>query len=487
MATHSQNIEALRTAVYGEQVRGAMIELFDEDYAMVKKGVGVGTDVTSSSSPVTGYVDGNVYINSETLDIWKTDGSVWDNKGNLKGIADIEVDESTEDAGENVVTITLTNGTSKTFSVLNGSKGSTGVSIVNAVDDGQGKFHLTKSDGTNTAQIQTVKGDKGDKGDTGATGQTGATGRGVTSITSSDAGKNHTLSANFTDGTSSIITTLRDGADGEGGGDMYKSTYDVNDNGIVDYAEGLKDSLGNTMTYADVANKVDPATTLAGYGITDAYTDSEVDALLDEKIVVEDVTADLDIDSDKVLGLSSAVTSKLSHIEESDAWVSTKSTYKSNDVVIYNNSMYAVKDNISAVPVGTLPTNTTYYEPYSISALKSSLANLSEQYPHTSLTLPIEGSSANGNMCERKGNIVTISANVYNLNEIPNNLVVATVPENYRPYTRVKGMAVMTIISGHDEPFITTLFDVTADGNVTINYSSSLHISGVRFAITYSV
>ena len=71
MATHAQNIENLRNATYGEEVRGSMIELFEEDYTLVNKGISVGTDVTGGQSSTEGYSDGNVYINSSTLDIYK--------------------------------------------------------------------------------------------------------------------------------------------------------------------------------------------------------------------------------------------------------------------------------------------------------------------------------------------------------------------------------------------------------------------------------
>lgn len=141
MATHSQNIEALRTAVYGEQVRGAMIELFDEDYSMVKKGIGIGTEITSSSSSVAGYVDGNIYINSETLDIWKTDGSVWSKAGNLKGIASIDVVETDVDGAANVVTITRTDGTEATFNVRNGNTGNGIASISDPTVSGNVKTY----------------------------------------------------------------------------------------------------------------------------------------------------------------------------------------------------------------------------------------------------------------------------------------------------------------------------------------------------------
>lgn len=270
MATHSQNIQNLQDAVYGEQVRQSMIELFEEDYNLVSKGISIGTDISSGSSSTAGYYDGNVYLNTDTLDVWKLIGTSWQLAGNLKGIASITTVESLVDGGANVVTIQTTDGSTYSFNVLNGRTGAQGTSVTDAVDLGNGTFAFKLSNGRTTQStvqaMQGIQGVQGDKGDTGATG------KGVTSITSVDSGKNHVLTANFTDGTTNYVCTLRDGADGSSGGDMFKATYDANDNGIVDLAEGISDGVNAPLTYSALVNKAEKSTTLAGYGITDAYT-----------------------------------------------------------------------------------------------------------------------------------------------------------------------------------------------------------------------
>lgn len=388
MASHSTNIENLRSATYGEQVRGSMIELFEEDYALVQKGFCVGTDITGPDSSTEGYYDGNIYLNTDTKDLWRTDGESWTKEGNLKSISNIAIIPSALDGGNNVVSITFSDNTTTSFNVKNGSKGSTGVSISGAVDNGDGTFYLTKSDGTHTDDIATIKGDKGDKGDKGNTGATGAAGRGVTSITSADAGKNHVLSANYTDGTSSVITTVRDGSDGSGTGDMSKETYDTNENGIVDWAEGLKDSLGNSMTFSQVANKADASTTLAGYGITDAYTEDEVDALLADKadatdIIIESVTnTELAITS-KNLGLNATLKGKIDIANNAtqdgiNAYSASQHYGKPgnpNDYPSYcfsSSKIWVAK--VDSV-VGQTPAENTYWTELSMSALNSSFAN----------------------------------------------------------------------------------------------------------------
>ena len=86
------------------------------------------------------------------------------------------------------------------------------------------------------------------------------------------------------------------GGGGSGNGDMLKSVYDTNNNGIVDNAEKVnnhtvaKDVPANAVFTDTVYNdtevrnlitaKADPATTLAGYGITNAYTKAQTDAAI---------------------------------------------------------------------------------------------------------------------------------------------------------------------------------------------------------------
>lgn len=50
------------------------------------KAMGVGTAVSSSTSSSEGYVAGNLYLNSQTWDLWQCVGvNSWVNKGNIKG------------------------------------------------------------------------------------------------------------------------------------------------------------------------------------------------------------------------------------------------------------------------------------------------------------------------------------------------------------------------------------------------------------------
>ena len=245
MATHAQNIENLRTATYGEQVRGSMIELFEEDYDLCKNGVWVGTDITSASDPTTGYTDGTLYINSDSWRLFKLEGAAWRDCGTIKGAK--------------------------------------GESVVGVHDNGDGTFYLVLSDGSHTSNIATVQGLQGPQGPQGIQGLTGAEGRSVTSMTMSGTGKQHQIIATYSDGVSQTVGVVQDGADGSGTGDMSKATYDVNDHGYVDAAAAITDGV-NLMPYSTIAAKADAATTLAGYGIEDAYTDDETDAAISDAI-----------------------------------------------------------------------------------------------------------------------------------------------------------------------------------------------------------
>ena len=238
MATHAQNIQNLRNAIYGEQVRGSMIELFEEDYNLVKDGVGVGTAISSTSDPTTRFSDGAVYINSSTWQLIKLEGKAWTLKGTIQGAQ--------------------------------------GESVTGAVDNGDGTFYLTLSDGSRTGDIATIQGIQGPQGPQGNTGAAGPAGRSVTSMTMSGTGKQHTIIATYSDATTETVGIVNDGADGSGTGDMSKATYDPNDRGYVDKAAGVTDGT-NVLTYANLNGKANAATTLAGYGITDAYSKTETD------------------------------------------------------------------------------------------------------------------------------------------------------------------------------------------------------------------
>ena len=129
----------------------------------------------------------------------------------IQGVSVTKIEQtatSTADSGINTITVTLSDGTTSTFDIKNGSKGSTGLkgdtgtkgdkgdtgiagtsagfgTPTATIDSNVGTPSVTvTTSGSNTAKIfnfafknlKGEKGDKGDKGDTGATGAKGATG-----------------------------------------------------------------------------------------------------------------------------------------------------------------------------------------------------------------------------------------------------------------------------------------------------------------------
>ena len=110
---------------------------------------------------------------------------------------------SNVDSGYNVVTVTLTDGTTSTFSVKNGSKGSTGANGTNGVsvssvkqttissaDGGTNVVTVTLSNGT-TSTFNVKNGSKGSSGTNGTNGKDGADGEdGATFTPSVDSAGN---------------------------------------------------------------------------------------------------------------------------------------------------------------------------------------------------------------------------------------------------------------------------------------------------------
>ncbi len=160
------------------------------------------------------------------------------------GITSIDVTPSTEDGGTNTITVNLSNGTEKTFNVKNGSKGSTGADGANGKDGlpgakgedgtsitsvkqtttstsdgGTNVITVSLSDGTSST-FQVKNGTKGSAGSNGTNGTNGKNGTSITSVTqtttsSSDGGTN-VIKVSLSDGTSSTFQ-VKNGSKGSTG------------------------------------------------------------------------------------------------------------------------------------------------------------------------------------------------------------------------------------------------------------------------------
>ena len=167
------------------------------------------------------------------------------------------------------------------------------------------------------------KGEPGQKGDTGATGPAGPTGAdGVSPMVAvSKTGKVATVTITDKDGEHTF--TVNDGADGLGSGDMMKDTYDSNKNGIVDNAEKLEGHAASYFAQATHSHAITDVNGLQeelngkGAGdmkksVYDADGDGVVDNAkkLDGRTLAQFAPAQHSHDMSQVIGLSSALMGK---------------------------------------------------------------------------------------------------------------------------------------------------------------------------------
>lgn len=145
----------------------------------------------------------------------------------------VQTTTSSVDGGSNVVTVTLSDGKTSTFTVKNGSKGSqgekgdkgdTGAEGPQGVQGIQGPKGDTGADGAQGPKgdqgEQGPKGDKGDKGDTGAAGTNGTNGVSVSSVkqttTSTADGGTNVVTVTLSNGTTSTFN-VKNGSKGSNG------------------------------------------------------------------------------------------------------------------------------------------------------------------------------------------------------------------------------------------------------------------------------
>ena len=182
-----------------------------------------------------------------------------------------------------------------------------------------GSANTAANNAQTVADTVQAKLDNGDfVGATGPAGSTGADGVSPT-VAVSKTGKVATVTITDKDGEHTF--TVNDGADGSGSGDMMKATYDSNGNGIVDNAEKLE---GHAASYfaqathshaiADV-NGLQAALNATGdmkKSVYDADGDGVVDNAkkLDGKTAAQFAPAQHSHDMSQVSGLSSALTGK---------------------------------------------------------------------------------------------------------------------------------------------------------------------------------
>lgn len=301
MADISQELAAILAAVYGEQVRSSIHDAIDKINKVGEKVMTVGTAVTGPTSSSEGFFTASLYLNSDTMELWKCTGTnAWASQGILKGEdgepgTGITSIEKTGTVGlVDTYTITYDDGTTSDFEVTNGADG----------ENGNAWYRGTAISGKSV-------------------NPTVFSSSGITEAHINDFYLNTTEGAIYhcaLGGAPAVATWVYDftltGGGGGGGTDNYndlenkpqiggvtlqgnKSASDLGlytktevDSALADKVDkdGSKVLSDNNYSNADkaivdgvtsaLAGKADSATTLEGYGITDAYTKTEVDTAL---------------------------------------------------------------------------------------------------------------------------------------------------------------------------------------------------------------
>ena len=184
-----------------------------------------------------------------------------------------------------------------------------------------GSANTAANNAQTVADTVQAKLDNGDfVGATGPAGSTGADGVSPT-VAVSKTGKVATVTITDKDGEHTF--TVNDGADGSGSGDMMKATYDSNGNGIVDNAEKLEGHAASYFAQATHSHAIADVNGLQeelngkGAGdmkksVYDADGDGVVDNAkkLDGRTLAQFAPAQHSHDMSQVSGLSSALTGK---------------------------------------------------------------------------------------------------------------------------------------------------------------------------------
>lgn len=148
MANISAYLAAIMAAVYGQDVRSSIhdaIEIINEVSEVI---LTTGTAVTGPTSSSTGFFTDSLYLNTNTMELWKCIGTnSWASMGTLKGADGRGISSITLTSSSGLVdtyTITYDDGsTPNTFTVTNGAPGTNGA-------DGSKWYKGTALTGTGT-------------------------------------------------------------------------------------------------------------------------------------------------------------------------------------------------------------------------------------------------------------------------------------------------------------------------------------------------
>lgn len=224
MADISQYLQAIMSAVYGEDVRGSIHDAIALINDVGEAVLTLGTAVDSPTSPTTGFYQDSVYLNTATGDMWTCTGTGWSLSGNTQGAqgdpgiaATINVGTVTGGAVASVTNSGTTSAAVFDFVLPKGDKGDTGDGLTAESEHSGSNTIVSIKNATTQTVVDTFN---------VPDGVPGATGNGIASIAkTATAGLVDTYTITYTDGTSTTFT-VTNGQDGQGAGDMTKVAYD---------------------------------------------------------------------------------------------------------------------------------------------------------------------------------------------------------------------------------------------------------------------
>ena len=308
------------------------------------KSMGVGTAVDSASSSTEGYVEGNLYLNTDTWDLWQCVGvNSWLNTGNVKG----EKGDKGADGINNFVYIRYSayyDGTDFTATPTASSQfiglyyGTSATAPTNKQDyqwtsyvgsAGTNAYvyvrYSESPDGTNFVDAPTA----------------------LTKYIGFYAGSSSSAPANK----ASYVWSMYVGRDGEGSGDMREGIYAPN---------ATEQGLVGTVDRALVAKTAKTA--------TDATNAENLKKSNGEILDVDTVSTKLQEIED-----NRSLLDKVISPADSVIW-NIGNQYNIGDACVYNNQIYlAILSHVASIDI--LPTNETYWMKYSLATVNNQKSN----------------------------------------------------------------------------------------------------------------
>lgn len=180
MADISQYLADILSAVYGEEVRSSIYNAIDIINKVGERIFSAGTVVNSPNSSTSGYFNNSIYLNTNTWDIWRCNGSSWSKLGNMQGASISSILKTSSSGLVDTYTVKTSEGVSiGTFKVTNGNKIRAGTDVtsentsttINGISYGENDYYInTNTDdiwrctGTRWDRIGNIKGNQGIQG-----------------------------------------------------------------------------------------------------------------------------------------------------------------------------------------------------------------------------------------------------------------------------------------------------------------------------------